>query len=284
MNKIPARLLFLALMSAILSIHVASLGQAEGRKITIKPFPEAFKKSAPSDAQSQNNAALKGHRANAKKQQATNPLNDINDDAPVTDDVRNEAQRMETLERLTRSLDGPGKKPNSPATISKNAAQKAMTTEELSQKYNKGLAAQNPQKQNGLKSKRVSVSPAAIKEEHQRAATPEVNQTAPSRRTIPVVNAPPSSPKPMDARWQALKDASLLDTLDGWSRKEDILLVWNTPASYFIPRTLLINKSYPKAVEELLEIFSDVPFRPVGQLYWDEDGARHILVIQSLDN
>lgn len=101
---------------------------------------------------------------------------------------------------------------------------------------------------------------------------------------------PPHSHEPtrvqgetFEKRWTALKDSTVIDTLDAWSRRAGVTLVWNTNADYFVDQSLDFDGEYAEAVTGLLQSFENIPFRPVGQLFRDPEAGFDVLVIQSAE-
>ncbi len=80
-------------------------------------------------------------------------------------------------------------------------------------------------------------------------------------------------------RWEVTGNESLQNVLEGWSRREGMGLIWNTPNVYLFDAPFFLKGSYTEAVERALNQFSDEPGRPVGAIYNDPQTGRPVLVV-----
>lgn len=194
----------------------------------------------------------------------------------------------------------PVAKVNSSANVAQKAVPKAQQSNDLKDAQQEALQKQIEAELKLLDTRREVIKPpmqnAAIKSPVMPQAkprnmtganVPSANVKDEPRNTIKDVevtnlqSSESSSVLPGVRMWQAQKKGSLLDTLDAWSRVEGVTLVWDTEARYIIPETLSLDGDYGAAVFTLLDLYDDLPVRPVGQMYMDPSDGAQILIIQS---
>jgi len=88
--------------------------------------------------------------------------------------------------------------------------------------------------------------------------------------------------EPKTVRWRALEGTNLENTLNRWSQKEQIELIWDIDQVFLIPETLDVDGTYEQAVTEILDQFKKHPVRPVAQLNKDPKTGRSYLIIKKI--
>lgn len=88
-------------------------------------------------------------------------------------------------------------------------------------------------------------------------------------------------PKPDANVWYALEQTSLQETLEQWSRRANVGLVWDTELRFDIRENVKNSNSYEEALTELLEQYKGSSVRPVGELNTDPETGKKVLHIRA---
>lgn len=81
-------------------------------------------------------------------------------------------------------------------------------------------------------------------------------------------------------RWEAVAGASIRQTLDEWSRKAGVALVWEDRNEFAVLQPFEVTGSYEQAVTALLDQYLDDQVRPLAKLHNDPALGGRVLVVE----
>ncbi len=84
--------------------------------------------------------------------------------------------------------------------------------------------------------------------------------------------------------WSAERGDTLRKTLEAWSRRANVELVWQAEYDFPLQASVVLSGSFEEAVRHLLTGFQEARPQPVGALHNGAAGGQSVLVIQTLGN
>jgi len=85
---------------------------------------------------------------------------------------------------------------------------------------------------------------------------------------------------PAEQKWQALKGASLRETLDNWTRTAQVRLIWAAAQEFPVKDSVSIRGSLETGVLNLLNLYARDSQKPVGRVYYDPATGQKVLLIE----
>ncbi|MGE4313055.1 MAG: TcpQ domain-containing protein [Pseudobdellovibrionaceae bacterium] len=82
-----------------------------------------------------------------------------------------------------------------------------------------------------------------------------------------------------EERWEVSGNASLRQTLEAWSSRAGIQMIWDAPSDYNFSQPFFVKGVYTEAVEKALDQFAEQRNSPRGTIYNDPNTGSPVLVV-----